>query len=62
VTGEYRFSSMVAVSLSFLVRRAEASNVDLTRITGDPSAHWDVSFNGNAFWFGPRIYFGTTDD
>ena len=62
VTGEYRFSSMVAVSLSFLVRRAEAKNVDLTRITGDPSAHWDVTFNGNAFWFGPRIYFGTTDD
>ena len=62
VTGEYRFSPMVAISLSFLARRAEASNVDLTRITGDPSAHWDVSFNGTAWWFGPRIYFGTTDD
>jgi hypothetical protein len=62
VTGEYRFSQMVAISLSFLVRRAEASNVDLTHITGDPSAHWDVTFNGTAFWFGPRIYFGTTDD
>ena len=62
VTGEYRFSSMVAVSLSMLVRRAEASDVDLSRITGDPSARWDVSFNGTAFWFGPRIYFGTTDE
>ena len=62
VTGEYRFSPMVAVSLSFLERRASADNIDLTQITGDPSAHWNVSFNGSAFWFGPRIYFGTTDD
>jgi hypothetical protein len=62
VTGEYRFSPMVAVSVTALVRHAEATNLDLTRQTGDPDAHWDVTFNGSAIWFGPRLYFGTTED
>jgi hypothetical protein len=62
VTGEYRFSPMVAISLSALARHAEASNIDFTQMTGDPTAHWDVSFTGTAFWFGPRLYFGTSEE
>jgi len=62
VTGEYRFSPMVAVSMSALARHAEASNIDFSQMTGDPTAHWDVSFTGTAFWFGPRLYFGTSEE
>ena len=62
VTGEYRFSPMVAVSITALARHAEASDVDFSQMTGDPTARWDVSFNGTAFWFGPRLYFGTSEE
>lgn len=62
VTGEYRFSPMVAVSVSALARHAEAKDIDFSQITGDPTARWDVSFTGTAFWFGPRLYFGTTEE
>lgn len=57
---EYRFSPMVALTLTGLARHAEAKGVDL-RITGDPEAMWDLAFNGTAIWFGPRIYFGRTE-
>ena len=62
VTGEYRFSPMVAVSFSALARHAEASDIDFSQMTGDPTARWDVSFTGTAFWFGPRLYFGTSEE
>ena len=58
---EYRFSPMVALTLTGLARHAEAKGVDLRQITGDPEAKWDLAFNGTAIWFGPRIYFGTTE-
>src|SRR5690349_9968141 len=62
VTAEYRFSPMVGVNLSGLARHATAKNVDLRGITGDPEARWDLAFNGFAVWFGPRLYFGNTED
>ena len=58
---EYRFSPMVAIGLTGLARRARANNIDLRQVTGDPNAHWDLTFNGAAFWFGPKIYFGTNE-
>lgn len=60
-TAEYRFSPVVALSFTALARHAEAKKVDLRGITGDPTAVWDLSFNGTAFWFGPRLYFGTNE-
>jgi hypothetical protein len=62
VTAEYRFSPMVAISLSGLARHAEAKNLDLRARTGDPEARWDLAFNGAAVWFGPRLYFGNTEE
>jgi hypothetical protein len=61
VAGEYRFSPMVAMTLSGLVRHAQARNVDLRDTTGDPSAIWDLDFNGFAVWFGPKLYFGSPE-
>jgi len=61
VMAEYRFSPMVSLTLTGLARHAEAKGVDLREITGDPTAMWDLAFNGTAVWFGPRIYFGTTE-
>jgi hypothetical protein len=52
---------MVALSLTALVRHARANGVDLTQVTGDPTAKWDLTFNGTAFWFGPRLYFGQSE-
>jgi hypothetical protein len=61
VMAEYRFSPMVALTLTGLARHAEAKDVDLTEETGDPTAVWDLTFNGTAVWFGPRLYFGNTE-
>jgi hypothetical protein len=58
---EYRFSTMVAFTLTGLARHAVAKNVDLSASTGDPTAKWDLEFNGFAMWFGPRLYFGTSE-
>ena len=60
-TIEYRFSSMVALSLTGLARKARADGVDARAISGDPTAMWDLTFNGSAFWFGPKMYFGATE-
>lgn len=61
VAGEYRFSPMVAMTLSGLARRARARNVDLRQTTGDTTAIWDLDFNGFAVWFGPKLYFGSPE-
>lgn len=61
VMAEYRFSPMVAVTFTALARHAEAKKVDLSRVTGDPTAVWNLTFNGTALWFGPRLYFGTSE-
>lgn len=58
---EYRFSPVVALTFTALARHAEAKKIDLRGITGDPTAVWDLTFNGTAFWFGPRLYFGTSE-
>ena len=58
---EYRFSPMVGLSLSALARSARTNGFDLRNQTGDPEALWDLSFDGSAIWFGPRIYLGATD-
>jgi outer membrane protein with beta-barrel domain len=60
-TIEYRFSPMVALSMTGLARKARADGVDARTISGDPTAIWDVTFNGSAFWFGPKLYFGATE-
>jgi hypothetical protein len=59
-TIEYRFSPMVALSMTGLARKARADGVDARSISGDPTAMWDLTFNGSAFWFGPKLYFGAT--
>ncbi|MEP7028558.1 MAG: hypothetical protein ABI960_08175 [Candidatus Eisenbacteria bacterium] len=58
---EYRFSPIVSFSIAGLARRARANNVDLRQVTGDPDARWDLTFNGAAFWVGPRLHFGAID-
>jgi hypothetical protein len=60
-TIEYRFSPMVALSMTGLARKASADGVDARAISGDPTAMWDLTFNGSAFWFGPKLYFGATE-
>lgn len=58
-SAEYRFSPMVSFVLTGLARHARARGVQ--KIAGDASATWDLTFNGVAVWFGPRLYFGTSD-
>ena len=60
-TIEYRFSPMVALTLTGLARKARADGVDARSASGDPTAMWDLTFNGSAFWFGPKLYFGATE-
>jgi hypothetical protein len=60
-TFEYRFSPMVALTMTGLARKARADGVDARTISGNPTAIWDVTFNGSAFWFGPKLYFGATE-
>jgi len=59
-TIEYRFSPMVALSMTGLARKARADGVDASKASGNPTAIWDLTFNGSAFWFGPKLYFGAT--
>ena len=59
-TIEYRFSPMVALTMTGLARKARADGVDASQASGDPTAIWDLTFNGSAFWFGPKLYFGAT--
>jgi hypothetical protein len=52
---------MVGLSFTGLVRSARTNGFDARATTGDPEAIWDLTFNGAAFWFGPRMYLGGTD-
>jgi hypothetical protein len=52
---------MVALSMTGLARKASADGVDARAVSGDPEAMWDLTFNGSAFWFGPKLYFGATE-
>jgi hypothetical protein len=57
---EGRIGPNLSFALRGLVRKTRAENIDFREVTGDPTAVFDVDFDGAAIHFGPRWYFGGT--
>jgi hypothetical protein len=57
--GELRIGPNFGFFIRGLWRKAEASDINLTAESGDPTAIFDIDFNGTAISFGPRWYFGS---